>query len=352
MQVLRLKGPPSLELQWAREVIERQVQHMTCLIDDLMDVSRITRNKIELRKEIVELGTILQSAVETSRPLIDASAHTISVSLPPQPIYLNADATRMAQVFSNLLNNAAKYSEDSGRIELSAECDRGEAVVSVRDHGIGIPREMLPHIFDLFTQVDRSLERAHGGLGIGLTLVKRLVEMHRGTVTAHSPGTGRGSTFVVRLPIAAPLPAETAPPSLADAPVDVPKAHRILIVDDNDDAATSLSVMLSILGYETRMEADGLAGLEAAEDFLPQAILLDIGIPRLNGYDVARRIREQPWGREIVLIAVTGWGQAEDIQRTIEAGFDHHLVKPVDPAVLTKLLSSLTTESDPHPAKH
>jgi two-component system CheB/CheR fusion protein len=352
MQVIRLKGPASLELQWAREVIERQVQQMTRLIDDLMDVSRITRNKIELRKEIVELGAILQSAVETSRPLIDASAHTITVSLPPQPIYLNADATRMAQVFSNLLNNAAKYSEDSGRIELSAECDRDEAVVSVRDHGIGIPREMLPHIFDLFTQADRSLERAHGGLGIGLTLVKRLVEMHGGTVTAQSGGAGQGSTFMVRLPIAVSLPAETAPTMLADTPMDVPRAHRILIVDDNDDAATSLSVMLRILGYETRTEADGLAGLEAAEDFHPQAILLDIGIPKLNGYDVARRIREQPSGREIVLIAVTGWGQVEDIQRTTEAGFDHHLVKPVDPAVLTKLLSSLTTESDPMSAKH
>lgn len=352
VQILRLKGPPSLELQWAREVIDRQVQQMTHLIDDLMDVSRIARNTIELRKENVELGAILQTAVETSRPLINASGHSITVTQPPQPIYLNADSTRMAQVFSNLLNNAAKYSEKSGRIELTAERDGYEVVVSVRDHGIGIPREMLPRIFDLFTQVDRSLERAHGGLGIGLTLVRRLVEMHGGSVTAQSEGAGKGSVFTVRLPIAVPLPAAKDRTAAADTPLDARQEHRILIVDDNDDAATSLSVMLTILGYETHTAADGVSGLEAAMEFRPHAILLDIGIPKMNGYDVARRIREQPWGEKMVLIAVTGWGQAEDIQRTLEAGFDHHLVKPVDPADLTKLLSTLITESDSQPSDH
>ena len=352
VEILRLKGPPSLELQWAREVIDRQVQQMTRLIDDLMDVSRITRNKIELRKELVELGAILQSAVETSRPLIDASGHSITVSLPQQPIHLNADATRMAQVFSNLLNNAAKYSEKPGRIELSVEREEDEVAVRVRDHGIGIPRAMLARIFDLFTQVDRSLERAHGGLGIGLTLVKRLVEMHGGSVTAQSEGAGKGSVFIVRLPVPAALPTSNDEPIPDDAPLDAPQAHRILIVDDNDDAATSLSVMLTMFGYDTRTAADGLAGLEAAMEFQPEAILLDIGIPKLNGYDVARRVREQSWGKEIVLIAVTGWGQAEDLQRTIEAGFDHHLVKPVDPTDLTRLLSSLTAESDSQPAEH
>ena len=346
VQILRLKGPPSLEVQWAREVIDRQVQQMTRLIDDLMDVSRITRDKIELRKENVELGAILQSAVETSRPLIDASGHAMVVSLPTQPIYLNADSTRMAQVFSNLLNNAAKYSEKSGRIDLSVKSDGDEVVVFIRDQGIGIPPEMLPRIFDLFTQVDRSLERAHGGLGIGLTLVRRLIEMHGGTITAQSDGSGRGSTFIVRLPIAAALPTPELPPP-AHTPVDASRTHRILIVDDNDDAATSLSVMLTILGYETRTAADGVSGWEAAQEFRPQTILLDIGIPKMNGYDVARHIREQPWGEKIVLIAVTGWGQAEDIQRTLEAGFDHHLVKPVDPADLTTLLSSVTSEEDP-----
>jgi PAS domain S-box-containing protein len=352
VQILRLKGPPSLELQWAREVIDRQVQQMTRLIDDLMDVSRITRNKIELRKELVELGAILQSAVEICRPVIDASGHTIAVSLPQQPVYLNADATRMAQVFSNLLNNASKYSEKAGPIEILVDREGDKVAVRVRDHGIGIPREMLASIFDLFTQVDRSLERAHGGLGIGLTLVKRLVEMHGGSVTAESGGAGQGSMFIVRLPVATALPAPRDGLVTNDRPLDAPQAHRILIVDDNEDAATSLSVMLTILGYDTRTAADGLAGLDAAAQFRPEAILLDIGIPKLNGYDVARRLREESWGKKIVLIAVTGWGQAEDIQRTIEAGFDHHLVKPVDPTELTKLLSSLTAESDSRPAQH
>ena len=352
VQILQLTGPPSPELQWAREVIDRQVQQMTHLIEDLMDISRITRNTMELRKENVELGAILQSAVETSRPLIDASGHSITVSLPPQPISLNADPTRMAQVFSNLLNNAAKYSEKAGRIELTASPEGDDVVVSVRDHGIGIPREMLTRIFDLFTQVDRSLERAHGGLGIGLTLVRRLVEMHGGKVTAHSDGAGKGSVFMVRLPIAAALPASAEAPPMSGTPIDARKSHRILIVDDNGDAATSLSMMLTILGYETRTAADGQSGLDAAMEFRPQAILLDIGIPKMNGYDVARRIREQPWGKKMVLIAVTGWGQTEDIQRTIEAGFDHHLVKPVDPADLTKLLASLIAEDDAQQADH
>ncbi|HET9888534.1 MAG TPA: ATP-binding protein, partial [bacterium] len=272
VQILRLKGPPSLELQWAREVVDRQVQQMTRLIDDLMDVSRITRNKIELRKELVELGSILQSAVETSRPVIDGSGHTISVSLPPQPVYLNADGTRMAQVFSNLLNNASKYSEEPGLIELLVELEGEEVAIRVCDRGIGIPHEMLSGIFNLFTQVDRSLERAHGGLGIGLTLVKRLVEMHGGSVIAESDGAGQGSRFTVRLPVATPPSAAQDGVLSSDRPLDAPQAHRILIVDDNEDAATSLSVMLSILGYDTRTAADGLEGLDAAAEFQPEAI--------------------------------------------------------------------------------
>jgi PAS domain S-box-containing protein len=345
IQILQLKGPPLPELQWAHDVIDRQMQQMARLIDDLMDVSRITRNNVELRKERVELARVLQGAVETSRPLIDGAGHELSVTLPPEPVYLDADSTRLAQVFSNLLNNAAKYSERAGRIFLTAERQGSDAVVSVRDQGIGIPQEMLPHIFELFTQVDRSPERTQGGLGIGLTLVKRLVEMHGGSVAAFSKGVGRGSEFVVRLPIPVSTQTSRLQSTSHDALAVAPVRRRVLIVDDNNDAATSIGMMLSMLGYETRTACDGRAGLEAAIEFRPHILLLDVGMPKMNGHDVARRIREQPWGKDIVLIAVTGWGQMEDKQRTLEAGFDHHMVKPVDPATLAKLLASVSTES-------
>jgi signal transduction histidine kinase/CheY-like chemotaxis protein len=341
IQILRLKGPPSPEVQWARDVIDRQMQQMTRLIDDLMDLSRITRNRIELRKERVDLARVLHGAVETSRPLVDASGHELSVVLPPEPVYVDADPARLAQVFANLLNNAAKYSEPNGRIALTVDRQGSDVAVSVRDGGIGIPEEMLPRIFDPFSQVNQSLERCQGGLGIGLTLVKRLVEMHGGSVAAHSAGTGKGSEFVVRLPIPIALAAPGSPATPDEPVADAPARWRLLVIDDNNDAATSLGMMLSTLGYETRTAYDGLAGLEAAAEFRPDVVLLDIGMPKMNGYDVARRIREQPWGKEIVLIAVTGWGQAEHRQRTSEAGFDHHLVKPVDPAALAKLIASL-----------
>jgi PAS domain S-box-containing protein len=346
IQILRLKGPLSPDVQWARDVIDRQMQQMTRLIDDLMDLSRITRNRIELRKGRVDLARVLHGAVETSRPLIDGSGHELSVLLPPEPLYVDADPARLAQVFANLLNNAARYSERHGRIVLKAERQGSDVAVSVRDQGIGIPEEMLPRIFDSFTQVNRSLERSQGGLGIGLTLVKRLVEMHGGSVAAHSDGAGRGSEFVVRLPVPIAFAAPGSPARPDEPVTDAPACCRLLIVDDNNDAATSLGMMLRILGYETRTAGDGLAGLEAAAEFRPDVLLLDIGMPKLNGYDVARRIREQPWGKGPVLIAVTGWGQAEDRQRSSEAGFDHHLVKPVDPAALTKLLASLATARD------
>jgi PAS domain S-box-containing protein len=349
IKVLQLKGPPVPELGWARDVIDRQMQQMTRLIDDLMDVSRIARNRLELRKERVELAEILQGAVETSRPFIDGSGHELCVTLPPERVYVDADPTRLAQVFANLLNNAAKYSEPHGQIFLNAERQGSDAVVSVRDRGIGIPKEMLGHVFDPFAQVDRSLERTRGGLGIGLTLVKRLVEMHGGSVTADSEGPGKGSEFIVRLPIPIAQPA-FGPTATPDEPLrKAPARRRILIVDDNNDAATSLSMMLNILGYETRTAFDGVAGLEAACAFRPDVALMDIGMPRMNGYEVARRIREQPWSNGIVLIAVTGWGQSEDKQRATEAGFDHHLVKPVDPSLLTKLLASLAREHECRP---
>jgi CheY-like chemotaxis protein/two-component sensor histidine kinase len=319
---------------------------MTRLVDDLIDVSRITRGKLELRKERVELARVLQGAVETSRPLIDGAGHELSVALPPDPVYLNADLTRLAQVFSNLLNNAAKYSERGGRISLAAERQGSDAVVAVRDTGIGIPKEMLPRIFDMFTQVDRSWQRAHGGLGIGLTLVKRLVEMHGGSVTASSDGPGKGSEFVVRLPIPVAHRAAAAPLTPDERPTPAPARYRVLVVDDNNDAATSLGMLLNMLGYEIRTAYDGVAGLEAARAFRPDFVLLDIGMPKLNGCEVARRIRAQPGGKDPVLIAVTGWGQAEDKQQIIEAGFDHHLVKPVDPTALATLLALSVKERE------
>lgn len=341
IQILRLEGTRAPQELWARDVIDRQIQQMTRLIDDLLDVSRITRGRLELRKERVELARVLQGAVETSRPLIDGSGHELSVDLPADPIYLDADITRLAQVFSNLLNNAAKYSDRGSRISLTAERQGSDVVVSVRDCGIGIPREMLTRVFDMFAQVDRSLERTVGGLGIGLTLVKRLVEMHGGTVEAQSEGTGKGSEFVVRLPIPVlQRPQGSRPAGIADASAASDR-RRILVADDNKDAATSMSMLLRMLGYETRTAFDGHEAVEAAADFRPDVALLDIGMPKMNGYDVARRLREQAWARDLVLIAVTGWGQAEDKQRTLEAGFGHHLVKPVDPADLAELLASL-----------
>jgi signal transduction histidine kinase/CheY-like chemotaxis protein/PAS domain-containing protein len=346
IQILRLKGPPNPELQWARDVIDRQIQQMTRLIDDLIDISRITRDRLELRKERVELARILHGAVETVRPLLDGSRHELTVTLPADTIYVDADVTRLAQVFSNLLNNAAKYSDPSGRIFLRVERQRTDAVVSVRDAGIGIPKEMLSRVFEMFTQVDCSRERTRSGLGIGLTLVRRLVEMHGGSVTAHSDGIGEGSEFVVRLPLANSCPADEIQPEHEVTPMPSPARRRILVVDDNDDAATSLSMMLSILGYDTRTAGDGVAGLKAVVEFRPDFAVLDISMPEMDGYELARRIREQPCGTDCVLVALTGWGQEEDRRRAREAGFDYHLTKPVDPIAFNKLLAGLSTSED------
>ena len=295
----------------------------------------------------MSLARILHGAVETSRPLIDAMGHSLTVNLPADPIELDADVTRLAQVFSNLLNNAAKFTERGGRIVVTAERQGSDVRVTVSDNGIGMPGDMLSSVFDLFTQVDRSLERSRAGLGIGLTMVKRLVEMHGGSVTAHSDGPGGGSTFVVRLPVPIALASSIAE-RVADVGSHPPSGGRkVLVVDDNDDAAVSLSLLLGSLGYETRTAGDGEAALRAAEEFRPDAMLLDIGLPRLNGYEVARALRATPWGREITLIAVTGWGQAEDRQRTMEVGFDEHLVKPVDPDALLARLRSLSRSATP-----
>jgi signal transduction histidine kinase/ActR/RegA family two-component response regulator len=337
VQVLRLAGSDATAIRSASELLERQVRQLARLVDDLLDMNRITRGQIELRKERVELAPILNQAVESTRALYKHLSHELTVSLPFQPIDLDADPARLTQVVGNLLNNACKFTDKGGRIWLEAEQEGSQAVIRVRDRGIGIAAEHLPRIFDMFIQVDTSLERSRDGLGIGLTLVKTLVEMHGGTVEARSDGPGSGSEFVVRLPVlvAAPEPraAASAEPRAA--------TRRIMIVDDNEDGAESLAMMLRLVGHETLTANDGLEAIEAAERFRPDAMLLDIGLPRLNRYEVCRRIREQPWGKQLVLVAVTGWGQEEDLHRSKGAGFDAHMVKPVDREALAKLLTSL-----------
>ena len=340
LQVLRLAGQENGVVGEARSMMERQLSQMVRLVDDLLDVSRITRNKLDLKKQQVELAAVVQSAVETSHPLIDSAEHELSVTLPPKVVHVYADLTRLAQVFSNLLNNAAKYTEPRGRIELTAELQGAEVVVTVRDNGLGIPAEALPKLFQMFSQVDRNMERAQGGLGIGLTLVRRLVEMHGGTVEAHSEGPGKGSEFVVRLPALMSDAVTSGTTAMDSGPAAVSTKRRILIVDDNQDSAMSLGMMLKLLGNETRTAHDGLAAVETAEQFRPDIILLDIGLPKLNGYEACRRIREQLWSQGMVIVALTGWGQDEDRRRSHDAGFDHHLVKPVEIAALQGILQS------------
>jgi PAS domain S-box-containing protein len=341
LEIMKLSGDDPKSFETVRELMERQLSQMVRLIDELMDVSRISRNKIQLRLNRVDLAEVIESSIETSRPLIDASGHELTVTLPPQPIHLHADFTRLAQVFSNLLNNASKYTEHGGKISVCAQRQGSDAVVSVRDNGVGIPAHQLSRIFEMFSQVDQSLARSQGGLGIGLTLVRRLTELHGGGVEAHSAGPGTGSEFIVRLPIALSTPDRVEP----GAPVHVEsgefRTYRTLIVDDNRDAVTTLAMMLKSMGHQIRVAHDGLESLEVAEAFQPQVVLMDIGLPKLNGYGVARRMRERPWGREAVLIATTGWGQDEDHRRSQEAGFDHHMVKPIEPAALEKLLTGL-----------
>jgi PAS domain S-box-containing protein len=340
LAILRKDRASSPESEWALGVIERQTQQLTRLVEDLLDVSRITRGKLELRKERVELAEVLREAVETSRPHLEADRHELTFTEPPQAVWLDADRTRLAQAFANLLNNAAKYTEPGGRVWLSADRQGSDAVVSVRDNGVGIPAEMLSRIFELFAQVDRSLERAQGGLGIGLTLVKRLIEMHGGSVSAHSDGPGKGSEFVVRLPLVLDPPPPRAEGLESERASSV-ASLRILIVDDNEDAARSLGVLLRIMGNEIRTAHDGLEAVSVAEEFRPDVAVMDIGLPRLSGYEAARKIRGQPWGAGMTLIAVTGWGQEGDRQRSKEAGFDHHMVKPVNLPELMRLLTSL-----------
>ncbi|HXJ23105.1 MAG TPA: ATP-binding protein [Polyangia bacterium] len=324
----------------SREVIERQLSQMVRLIDDLLDLSRVSRGLVELRRARLSLADVLRGAVETSRPLIDQRGHTLVVTLPPEELTVDADPTRLVQVVANLLNNAAKFTPQGGRIELSlARESARSASVSVRDNGVGIPREMLERVFDLFTQVDRSHAQVSGGLGIGLTLVRRLIEMHGGSIDAHSQGAGTGSEFRIHLPLAAPTTAGDAGPAAEVAAAPAIR-RRILVADDNIDAAETLSMMLEFLGHETRIAHDGAEALEVARSFRPDVMVVDIAMPKLSGHELARRVRSEPWGRKVLLIAVSGWGQDESKQDSVAAGFDHHLVKPVEIGVLERLLDA------------
>lgn len=338
-RALRLGGRDGDALQSASEMLTRQVGQMSRLVDDLLDVNRITRGRIELRKERIELAPIVSQAVEAARPLYKSMDHELTVTLPEEPMLLDADPMRLAQVVGNLLNNAGKFTDKGGHVWLSVEREGDQAVIRVRDNGIGIAQEDIPGLFEMFAQVDTSLERSRGGLGIGLTLVKTLVEMHGGAVDAHSNGLGRGSEFTVRLPVLSDASRPAPEPALAGP---LPSTgRRVLIVDDSMDGAESLAILLQLGGHETHTAHDGVQAIEAVERIRPDVVLLDIGLPGMNGYEVCRRLRQEPWGKDLVLMALTGWGQDEDRHRSKEAGFDVHLVKPVDYDGLLKLLASV-----------
>jgi PAS domain S-box-containing protein len=343
LEILRLSDDLSPGAEHVRDIMERQVNHMIRLVDDLLEVSRITRGKIELKKERVELVTIIRSAVETSRPLIETARHQLAISISPEPMTLEADPVRLAQVIANLLNNAAKYTNPEGQIWLGARRDRNDVIVSVRDNGLGIPAEMLPRIFDMFSQVDRTLKRSQGGLGIGLTLARNLVQMHGGQIEVQSGGIGLGSEFLVRLPLAHDIgraSAQSLPARGGTAPIELP-ARRVLIVDDARDSAYVLSKLLGKMGQQVEVAQDALSALEAVRATPPDVVISDIAMPNVDGYELARLLRQEPGLEGTVLIALTGYGQDSDRQAAIDAGFDHHLVKPVGIEALEELLGSL-----------
>lgn len=345
LHVLRLEEAGNPIQQRAKRVIERQVGQLAHLVDDLLEVSRVITGGIQLHQEQLEMRGIVDRAVESVRPLIDRHRHELSVSLPAEPIWLQGDPTRLEQVVVNLLNNAAKYTDDGGQIRLSLQQEGREAVLRVRDNGIGVTTELLPRIFDLFTQADRTLDRSQGGLGIGLSLVQRLVELHGGRVEAQSAGLGQGSEFIVRLP--ALTEAIEASVSVEALKPHSQSSSRVLVVDDNLDAADMLAMMLQMFGHEVRAVYSGQAALETVIEYQPDVVLLDIGLPEMNGYEVAWHLRQQPQTKDVWLIAITGYGQETDRQRSQEAGFDHHLVKPVEPQKLQYLLATLAKQSRP-----
>jgi signal transduction histidine kinase/ActR/RegA family two-component response regulator len=344
IQLLQMQAAKGGELDNVHAIIDRQVYQMTRLVDDLMDVSRISQGRIRLRKEKINLEEVVRTAIEMARPVMEEARHELNVELPKLPIMLDGDPIRLAQVVANLLNNAAKYTEDEGMISLTVKRQDSEAVITVIDNGIGIATEHLPLVFEMFSQEAPALQRSQGGLGIGLSLVKGLVELHGGTVSAHSRGTGLGSEFEVRLPIVS-RPREISS-DLDSGMIDgSDRLCRVLIVDDNRDHAESLGMLLELKGHETKTASDGTEGIDKAKSFKPEVILLDIGMPKLNGYECAQRIRQQPWGQDVVLVALTGWGQEQDKRMAMEAGFDHHLTKPVDSETLERILAAAKTSA-------
>ncbi len=343
LEIMRLKEASDPFMRWAREMIERHVSQMTHLVDDLMEAARISQGRLELRKQQIDLVDIMQSAIEASQVLMQGFTQNFTVNKPPNPIYIDADSTRVIQIISNLLTNAAKYTPEGGNIFFSAFQDGDEAVLSVVDSGIGIPQDQLSNVFNMFSQLKPALERSQGGLGIGLALVRGLVELHGGSVVARSEGEGKGSEFIVRLPLSTQ---SIQKKSTAEKWVNSTNSKRILVVDDNADAAESLALLLELTGHITRIAADGATGVALAEEFRPEVILLDIGLPDINGYEVAQRIRQQAWGRKIVLIAATGWGQEKDKETAKNSGLDHHLTKPIDFQNLYSLLENIPSQAE------
>jgi signal transduction histidine kinase len=334
--IMRVKPLTDPALMQCRDVIGRQVEQLTRLVDDLLDVSRITSGKLRLQKQLIEVSAIVQRAVETQKPIFDERRQTLTVELPDEPLVLEGDLTRLSEALANLLNNAAKYSNDGGKVHLRVEKSGSSVVFRVTDQGVGIPQEMLPRVFELFTQVDQSLHRSQGGLGIGLALVRNLVEMHGGTIEGMSEGIGKGSEFVMRLPL---RPEKRAAQNEQERVVPIASGYgRILVVDDNADAAEMLATMLRFDGIEVQTANDGQQALLAVERFRPDMVLLDIGMPGMSGYDVARAIRAHAHGANLMLVAATGWGQEDDRRRAREAGFDEHITKPVDRAQLMRLI--------------
>jgi PAS domain S-box-containing protein len=337
-RVFRMSQSAEPDVLWAGDVIDRQIDHLTRLIDDLLDISRISRNKLELRRQRILLHEVVEGAVEISRPVIDQNGHTLNLTVSPEPVYMLADMARLTQMLMNLLINAAKYTKSGGTIELSAGREGGDAVMRVKDNGIGIDPAVLPRLFEMFYQADSSMERSQGGLGIGLSLVKSVVELHGGSVEGHSAGPGQGAEFVVRIPALGASSLPESNPEKSDVGRRPGMRRRVLVVDDNRDSAESLAIFLQLGNHEVRTAFDGAEALELADSFRPDVLLLDLGMPKLNGYEVCRRIREQEWGQRMLIVAQTGWGQEDDKRRTREAGFDEHLVKPVDPTHVAKLV--------------
>ncbi|HVQ28110.1 MAG TPA: PAS domain S-box protein, partial [Vicinamibacteria bacterium] len=341
LEILKRTQPGDPRADQARAAMDRQVSQVERLVEDLLDLSRITHNRLELRRRRVDLRPAIEPAIEACRLLADRFGHELRVTLPESPVYVHGDTARITQVITNLLSNACKYTEPPGAIELTVRMEGGQAVISVKDNGIGIATEMLPRVFEPFAQTHQAVSRSQGGLGIGLALVKQLVEMHQGTVEALSAGANKGSEFLIRLPL---MRAEAALPGDAETkPLDEPLRLRILVVDDARDSADSLGLLLNLLGNETRTAYDGPSALAAADQFRPDVVLLDLGMPRMDGFETCRRLRENAWGQGMIVIALTGWGQPQDRNASHDAGFDHHVVKPVDPGALAGLLASLSS---------